>query len=164
MDKLLSLSHLNTPLTPKRKKSGRSEKNEKQSRFIRLLNKENESSGAIGSIGAALTGDETIEELLDDLTSAGDSLKDDPGLSSLTEYRNCVKLFISFVLENGLTSEKQAGIMNPRTMEQKQYTIIRIVDEKMEKLAAHVLGSQQEQLEILRKVEQINGLLVDLLH
>jgi len=47
-------------------------------------------------------------------------------------------------------------------MQQKKYVIIRVIDEKLEDLAAHVLKSQGEQLDILDRIDEINGLLIDL--
>jgi uncharacterized protein YaaR (DUF327 family) len=47
-------------------------------------------------------------------------------------------------------------------MEQKQYTLIKVVDTKLEKLASYILSSQKNQIEILRGVDEIYGLLVNL--
>ena len=38
------------------------------------------------------------------------------------------------------------------------------VDEKLEKLGAYVLQNQKDRLEILRKVDELHGLLIDLRH
>ena len=40
--------------------------------------------------------------------------------------------------------------------------MIRVIDGKLESLAAHVLKGQAEQLDVLRRINEINGLLVDL--
>jgi uncharacterized protein YaaR (DUF327 family) len=45
---------------------------------------------------------------------------------------------------------------------QKRYTMIRVVNEKLEKLAAGIMQNQYSQMEILRRVEEINGLIVDI--
>ncbi len=55
-----------------------------------------------------------------------------------------------------------SGIKNPKTMQQKKYVIIRIVDDRLESLASHVLKGQADQLEILRRIDEIHGMLVDL--
>jgi len=41
--------------------------------------------------------------------------------------------------------------------------LIQVVDHKLEQLAAGILAGQRSRLEILARVEEINGLLVDLI-
>jgi len=77
-------------------------------------------------------------------------------------YKKAVRRFLRYVIENGLETDDTLGIRNPRTMQQKKYVIIRVVDERLESLAAHVLKNQVDQLEILRRIDEIHGMLVDL--
>jgi hypothetical protein len=46
---------------------------------------------------------------------------------------------------------------------QREYLLVRTVDDKLERLVVEVLQNQMEQIELLRRIEEINGLLVDLL-
>ena len=109
-----------------------------------------------------LDGDERIEDLLDDVHGAGEALKRDLVFGPLKEYKRAVGMFIKFVLENGIEQEKTDGIRNPKTLKQNQYVVIRVLDEKLQNLATHVLKGQAEQLDILRRIDEIHGLLVDL--
>ena len=109
-----------------------------------------------------LDGTETVEGLLDDVHEAGDALKRDPVFGPLKEYKRAVQRFLRYVLDNGLETGEAVGIRNPRTMQQKKYVIVRVIDEKLESLAVHVLKGQSDQLEILRRIDEIHGLLVDL--
>ena len=43
----------------------------------------------------------------------------------------------------------------------KRFTLVKVIDEKLEALAS-VLAAQKEQLAILAQIDEINGLLVDL--
>ena len=43
------------------------------------------------------------------------------------------------------------------------YFRVSVIDESLEKLAAEILRNQRDNLEILRRVDEINGMLVDLL-
>lgn len=105
---------------------------------------------------------EKLEEILDNLYQLGESLKNEQTISSLKKYRESIKHFFKYVVNNGIEAEKVAGIRNPRTMEQKQYTLIRVVDSKLEKLAVYILNSQKNQIDILKGVDEIYGLLIDL--
>ena len=44
----------------------------------------------------------------------------------------------------------------------KRYVLIKVIDRKLEQLALDVLKHQSDQLKILERVEEINGLIVDL--
>ena len=109
-----------------------------------------------------LDGTETVGGLLDAVHEAGEALKKDPVFGPLNDYKTAVRRFLRYVLDHGLETGEIAGIRNPQTMQQKKYVILRVVDEKLERLTAHVLKGQADQLDILRRIDEINGLLVDL--
>ncbi len=109
-----------------------------------------------------LSGTETLEGLLDSVHEAGEKLKRDPVMGPLDDYKKAVRLFLRYILENAVEMDESLGIRNPRTMQQKKYVVIRVVDRKLESLAAHVLRNQADQLDILKRIEEIQGLLVDL--
>ncbi len=103
-----------------------------------------------------------LEEILDHLYQLGESLKSEQTISNLKKYRESIKNFFKYVVNNGIEAEKVTGVRNPRTMEQKQYTLIRMVDGKLEKLAAYIISSQRNQIDILKGVDEIYGLLINL--
>lgn len=104
-----------------------------------------------------------LEDLLDDIHEAGEALKEVPTLQNVKIYKGSVSKFLKFVVKNSLETETTAGAnLNP-LKKQKKYTIIRVVDEKLERLAAGVLQNQSDKLFILEKIEEINGLIVNLL-
>ncbi|OQX29790.1 MAG: hypothetical protein B0D92_01880 [Spirochaeta sp. LUC14_002_19_P3] len=109
-----------------------------------------------------LNGSETLEDLLDEVHIAGGQLKQDASLSYLNSYKTAVRRFMHYVIEKSIEVNEIAGIRNPKTMRQKNYTLLKIVDEKLESLAAHILKNQTDQLSILQRVDEINGLLVDI--
>ena len=115
-----------------------------------------------GSLAEGLTGLEKAEDLLDDVYQLGEELKQDGTLATLHKYRNAVKKFYKYVVTRSLEASQVEGRLNPKTMSRKQYTLIAVVDEKLEKLGAAVLRNQKEQLDILQKIDEIYGILVDL--
>ena len=48
-------------------------------------------------------------------------------------------------------------------MNRKKYTLVQVADRKLEELAVAILSGQAAQLDILARVEEINGLLVNML-
>jgi uncharacterized protein YaaR (DUF327 family) len=119
--------------------------------------------------------DEVITKLLDEVHSAGDVLATKPFPDEIKRYKTAVRSFMSYILENGFSAEGEMGIPHgqkagfkglrgsPESRERTLHTRIKVVDEKLEKLAADILGGQLKQLELLDRVEEINGLLIDML-
>jgi uncharacterized protein YaaR (DUF327 family) len=135
--------------------------------FSSVLGKAAEETGAAdGVLGTGslpeLDGSETVEGLLDDVHEKGEALKKDSVFGPLNGYKTAVRKFLRYVIENGFEMEETLGVRNPQTMQQKKYVIIRVVDERLESLAAHVLKNQRDQLDILRRIDEIHGMLVDL--
>jgi uncharacterized protein YaaR (DUF327 family) len=118
---------------------------------------------------------ETAEKLLDDVRSAGDDLRNRPFPQEILRYKKAVRDFIHYVVENGLAMEEQIGIPkgqrpgyrgrrgSPDSQERIVRHVIQVVDRKLEEMAARLLSDQLSQLEVLARLEEINGLLVDLL-
>ncbi|MDA3939114.1 MAG: YaaR family protein [Spirochaetia bacterium] len=104
-----------------------------------------------------------LEDLLDSIHEAGDALKDIPTLHNVKNYKGAVSKFLKYIVKNSLETKTDAGAnLNP-LKKQKKYTIIRVIDENLERLAAGVLQNQSDKLYILEKIEEINGLIVNLL-
>ncbi|MDR1863364.1 MAG: YaaR family protein [Treponema sp.] len=118
--------------------------------------------------------EETVQELLDAVRSAGDDLRQRPVADEILKYKKAVRNFLHYVVQNGYTVEEQNGIPNaqkpgykgslwdPAAKQAKAFHIVQVVDRKLDGLAAEILAGQVTQLELLAKLEEITGLLVDL--
>jgi uncharacterized protein YaaR (DUF327 family) len=102
----------------------------------------------------------TIEELLDGIFESGDALKKLPTMENVKEYRRKVKDFVKFVVSRMLNVRETVSGAN--IMRRKRFTLVEIIDRQLENLVVSVLSAQREQLTILAQVEEINGMLVDL--
>ncbi len=107
---------------------------------------------------SAATG--TVEELLDGVTEAGDRLKRSQTTEDIRAYRLAVKNFLRFIVDHVLDVEEHVSGVN--VLKRKKFTLVRVIDQKLESLANAVLLGQSDQLDVLRRLEEINGLLVDL--
>ncbi len=128
----------------------------------RIREAEENGSAQGGGLSGELSGLESAEELLDDVNRLGEDLKRDASLSTLRKYRVAVQKFYKYVVTGSLEASRVEGRLNPRTMSRKQYTLIAVVDEKLEKLGAAVLQNQKQQLNLLKKIDEIYGILIDL--
>ncbi len=139
-------------------------------RFERLLTEQQESLANASSLTlpaelASLPEDKILSALLDSVSESGDALKERPVPDNIVRYKEAVRNFMKFVVGRSFSVKTSAGIKKRVGLEfkQKQYTQIHVIDEKLEKLAAGILSNQKDKLAILAAVEEINGLLVDLL-
>ncbi len=105
--------------------------------------------------------EEQIETLLDEVHETGERLKNDPSVGTIKAYKEAVRNFLALVIKRSYAIEENTSGVN--ILKRKRLTLVKLVDQKLDRLASGILLNQRDQMEILRKVEEINGLLVDLL-
>ncbi len=102
----------------------------------------------------------SIEELLDAVFSAGQQLKKNATLEAIKSYRHRVRAFVKFAVENSIAVEETTSGAN--ILKRKRFTLVKVIDEKLDALAASVLAAQRDQMAILAQIDEINGMLVNL--
>jgi len=99
--------------------------------------------------------------LLDSVHAAGEELKRDPDPERVKAYKRAVRDFVHYVVERAYdVVEKSSG---GNILKRKKFTTVVVIDGRLERLAAEVLSAQRDKLDILRRLDEIYGLLVDLL-
>jgi uncharacterized protein YaaR (DUF327 family) len=119
-----------------------------------------------------------IVVLKDRLDESGERLKERGATEDFAAYKTAVQHFVKFVVTKNFTVEQSAG--DPRykknkdgslardgegklVKESKIYVRITVIDKKLDQLAAEVLVNHQDKISILAKINEINGLVVNLL-
>jgi uncharacterized protein YaaR (DUF327 family) len=132
-------------------------------------------AGDIGPLQELPVSEETVNSLVDEVRSMGDALRDRPFPDEILRYKQAVRNFMHYIVENAYGKSTEAGIpgfLKPGykgqrgTLESRKqiaYTKIQVIDEKLEDLARRLLTSQMPQLELASRLEEIKGLLVDLM-
>jgi uncharacterized protein YaaR (DUF327 family) len=118
----------------------------------------------MGEIGPPINispSEEAVQKLLDDVQSTGNDLKHRPFPEEILSYKKAVRDFLHYVVENSFELEESQTALRKRK-ELKPYLQIRIIDQKLEELAAGILTRQINQLNLKSKLEEITGLLIDL--
>jgi len=131
---------------------------------------------AIGDLHDLPVSEDTVNRLMDDVRSTGDILKSRPLPEEILSYKRAVRSFINYVVQNSYSLEYEEGILNkykpgfkgrrtaPEAEHRKGYVKIQVIDKKLEDLAAMLLSSQLNQMLLVSRLEEIRGLLIDLLH
>ena len=119
-----------------------------------------ESHGALELSGDEAEGE--AAELLDAVFEAGDQLKRRRDTQTLMRYKEAVQSFLRAVVRSALdVAEQQSG---SNILRRKRYALVQVVDAKLEQLAAGMVSSQRDQLDVLARIDEINGLLIDMKH
>jgi uncharacterized protein YaaR (DUF327 family) len=133
---------------------------------------------AAGPALAGLPAEDAVASLLDSVHDAGDALSKRPFPDEIRRYRLTIRNFMRYVLDNAYGVKEEDGIPNylkagfngeryrrdPELRKAKnRYSTVSVIDLKLDRLAADVMTGQVKQLNLLKSIEEINGLLVDLL-
>ena len=102
-----------------------------------------------------------IGELLNKVYKNGEELKHNLTSENIIEYKKAVRDFIHYVSKNAYSIEECSSSRD--ILKRKKFSSLSIIDKKLDKLAAEVLSIQKDQIDILRRIDEINGLLVDLI-
>jgi uncharacterized protein YaaR (DUF327 family) len=145
-----------------RKTSGasRKEKTEKVKKrpFASLFEK----AGNAPDLEALPASEESLHLLLDEVHSSGDALSKRPFPPEIQAYKQAVRNFVNYVVENSYGLEK----FQTKYRESKgkiPVVKLQVIDKKLEELAVAIMRGQENQLSILAKTDEIRGLLVDLM-
>ena len=115
----------------------------------------------LGALQSSAPSEEAMAHLMDLVHEAGAALKDRPFAEEIIQYKKAVRNFVHYAVENSFTIEKfQTRHREFKNL--KPYVQIKVIDQKLEELAAAILSGQTTQLQRVSKLDEITGLLVDL--
>jgi uncharacterized protein len=129
----------------------------------------------IGPLRDLPVSEETVNKLMDDVRNTGDFLLRRPFPEEIMRYKQAVRNFLNYVVKNSYALEHDEGIKNslrpgfkgkrgtPEADNKRMYTKIQVIDKKLDDLASMLLTGQSRQMELVSRLEEIRGLLVDLL-
>ncbi|MDI6601365.1 MAG: YaaR family protein [Thermoanaerobacteraceae bacterium] len=134
------LNRVSTPVTVKNKNSGSSFKDS-------LLNAEEDYNH------------ERLKKLMEDIDEKSKELKEMLDLNSLMAYKEMVSTFLREALSAFTASKRDYLDYSGR---HKIYVIIEEVNEKLSKLTEDFMKKEKDTLDVLEKIDEIRGLLVDI--
>ena len=118
-------------------------------------------SSSIEMGNVVLREQEYLAKLQDDVYSTGDALSDTVSPENILAYKKAIKAFVEYVLDSAYEVENiVTGSWNPS--KKKAWTIVKVINEKLDKLISELMYSQLKKIEVLKRIDEIKGLIVDL--
>ena len=103
---------------------------------------------------------EQLTRLLGDISTAGERVAKSRNLRELARFKRLVKRFLEETVQHGIET-KNAHTWN-RFGEGRRLKIVETIDEHLVQLANDLLNEEKETIDLLDKIGEIKGLLVDL--
>jgi len=103
---------------------------------------------------------EDLQRLIQEVDRCGAKLSKSCTLIDLRDYKRAVKNFLKETLGKSYSAENKTG--RDRMGRHRIYLLVKKVEESLEELSQEVLSKQKDQLAILKKIDEIRGLLVDI--
>lgn len=103
---------------------------------------------------------ERLQSLLNELNQHETRLGHSQTMQDLIAYKQTIRSFLQEVVQNGFSLDEHRGSL-PNGRE-KRMKIIKQVDEKLVDLSNQVLEKQATSVELLEKMGEIKGLLINL--
>ena len=105
--------------------------------------------------------EEQLKELVDRIVKQGKKFAQKADIRDFKIYRNLVSEFLGEALSNSHQFSKKNTI--DRKGRRRMYAIVKRINNEMDDLAKEVLNSEKKNINILKRLDDIRGLLMDLL-
>jgi len=102
-----------------------------------------------------------LSGLIEDITQQGKLLSEHMDLGELKRYRSMVHDFINEVVGNSHEFSRENFL--DRRGRHRVFGIVKLVNKNLDDLAQELLKSENDNLKVLEKVDEIRGLLLDIL-
>jgi uncharacterized protein YaaR (DUF327 family) len=110
-------------------------------------------------------GDEGLAERLDtlvsDITEQGNRLAERLDIRDMRQYRRLVSNFMNEVVTHSHRFSRE-NFLDKRGRH-RVYGIVKLVNENLDSLAKHLISSEKDRISVLDTVDEIRGLLLDLI-
>lgn len=104
---------------------------------------------------------ERLNLMMQEITMQGDKLVKRMDVTDMRKYREMIKEFMNEIVNRSHKFSRENFL--DRRGRHRVYGIIRLVDEKLDELAQELVKEEKDKLAILARVDEIRGLLLDIL-
>ncbi len=104
---------------------------------------------------------EKLTNLMNDIATQGKLLSEHMDIRDMKRYRGLVKDFLNEVVNRSHKFSRENFL--DRRGRHRVYGMIKLVDEKMDELATALVNGERDHIDILNRVDEIRGLLLDII-
>lgn len=101
-----------------------------------------------------------LQGLMEEIVMQGEKLSKRRDIKDMRRYRSLVKDFLNEVVTRSHAFSRENFL--DRKGRHRVYGIIRLIDENLDQLAQELMKDEKDQLAILNKLGEIEGLLLDI--
>ncbi len=98
--------------------------------------------------------------MMEEITRQGEKLSKHRDIKDMKRYRALIKDFLNEVVNRSHAFSRENFL--DRKGRHRVYGIIRLIDQNLDELAQELVKDEQDNLEILRRIGEIEGLLLDI--
>ena len=102
-----------------------------------------------------------LQGLMEDIAEQGNKIKKHVDVHDMKKYRSLIKDFMNEVVNRSHEFSRENFL--DRRGRHRVYGIVRCVDSNLDELASELIKEEKDHIGILSKVDEIRGLLLDLL-
>jgi len=102
-----------------------------------------------------------LKDMKKEIDEQGKLLGDRVDVREFEKYRRLIREFLDEIVSNGYTFSKEDAYASRGR--HRYIATVRIVDEKLDALGKEVIKEHADKIEILNRIDDIRGLLLDLM-
>lgn len=103
---------------------------------------------------------EKLSGLMNDITAQGEKISKHMDIKDMKAYRSLVKEFLNEVVSRSHEFSRENFL--DRRGRHRVYGIVKLVDKNLDELATELMKDEKDQIAILDKIGEIEGLLLDI--
>ncbi len=101
-----------------------------------------------------------LKEMVEDITNQGKKISDHMDIRDLKVYRTMISNFINEIVANGHKFSRENFL--DKKGRHRVYGVVRAVNDKLDELAQELLKTEKNQVDILERIGEIQGLVLDM--
>ena len=102
-----------------------------------------------------------LRQMMEDIAVQGEKLAKHVDIKDMKRYRELIKDFVNEVVANSHQFSRENFL--DRRGRHRVYGLVKLVDQKLDDLAQELMKEEKSGLNILAKVDEIKGLLLDMI-
>lgn len=102
-----------------------------------------------------------LNAMLEDITSQGKKIAKHMDVKDMRQYRELIRAFMNEIVNRSHKFSRENFL--DRKGRHRVYAMIKLVDKNLDDLAEELIKDEQDHLAILSKIDEIRGLLLDIL-